>query len=236
MKDQRAKIISRVKKLLAMANDVGSPEEAVIAARRARSMMDKYDISQYEIEQFRDKSKFGEVRNDKVYKYTPKWMALLAVDVAHWNDAQCRTEHDYSDWTYGQAPKKVIKFQGLEADAIMAMVMFEYLRDTIIRLSKEQGYGSDAKKLTSFKMGAACEVIERIRELVAARKAEMARGTGTSLMVVKSQLVEKEFGVQKFRQVSPVVSDSEAALAGALEGAKINLHSQIGTEPQKVIS
>ena len=44
------KIMERVRKLLAMAKDATSPHEAAIAARRARSLMDKHQLEEHEME------------------------------------------------------------------------------------------------------------------------------------------------------------------------------------------
>lgn len=233
MNNERTKLIERVKKLLAMANDVGSPEEAVIAARRARSMMDKYDIDQQEVEQFSNKSKFGQVQNDKAYKYTPQWMQFLSHTVARWNDCQATLTREGASWnSAGQlySENNTITFRGLEADAIMAKCMFEYLRDIVIRLAKQQGYGSNAKQLTSFKLGATLELNRRINALIAQRTEEYKTSTGTGLVVIKKQLVDAEFGKQKFKIVTPNINSHSAARDGQREGAKINLHTQLNSD------
>lgn len=230
------KIISRVKKLLAMANDVGSPEEAVIAARRARSLMDKYQIKEFEVEQFKDKSKFGTVRNEKAYRYTPQWMEFLGHKVAEWNDCQMRKSYDYdAPLTRGGQlhPHVTMTFCGLEADAITAKAMFEYFCDTIIRLSKNQGFGSNARAHNSFKLGATVEVLRRIDKIIEDRKEEMSKNTGTGLVVVKQQLVEAEFGVQRFRKVRMNSNDPFAEMSGREAGKKINLHTQVGGNNQE---
>ncbi len=43
------KIINRVKKLLALSNDTSSPNEAAIALKRVRSLMDKYQLTHEDI-------------------------------------------------------------------------------------------------------------------------------------------------------------------------------------------
>ena len=44
------KLIDRIRKLLALAEDAASQNEALIAARRARSLMDKHQITKGDIE------------------------------------------------------------------------------------------------------------------------------------------------------------------------------------------
>lgn len=230
--DNKDKILGRIKKLLAMANDVGSPEEAVIAARRARSMMDKYDIQKHEVEQFSDKSKFGKVKFGKEYKYMPVWINILSVAVAEWNDCIGRLDCEWKS----NGNRKYIQFLGLEADAITARVMMEYLQDTVIRLAKAQGYGSNARMLTSFKLGASRELCSRIHKIIKERQKEIKTSTGTDLVVIKKQLVEKEFGATNYSKANVKIGDGGAYCQGIEAGSKINLHSQVGNSKQGKLS
>lgn len=222
----RDRALRKIKKLFAMANDVGSPEEAVIAARQARALMDKHDIAQYEVEQFRGDNKFGEVKHGKAYRYMPVWISILSVQVAVWNDCQS-TMGSEMDAKWPPKYRKFIKFRGLEADAITARVMMEYLQETIGRLARQQGYGSNAKLLTAFKLGASREVCARIRDLIEKRAAELHKTTGTDLVVIKQQLVAEEFGEAEYCNMKLEINDDEAYEEGREAGKKINLHIQV---------
>lgn len=50
MSDEKAKKIrERIRKLLAMAGDASSPQEAAIAARRAKALLHKYNLSEADV-------------------------------------------------------------------------------------------------------------------------------------------------------------------------------------------
>ena len=55
---EMAKIQDRVQKLLNMAKDASSPNEAMIAMERARRLMDKYQIEETDLEQV-EENRFG---------------------------------------------------------------------------------------------------------------------------------------------------------------------------------
>ena len=215
----KTKIIDRVKKLLAMSADVGSPEEAVIAARRARSLMDKHQIEAYEVEQFSARSRFNEVHSGKPYKYTPLWLQFLGAHVARWNDCQSRRIGNASG-------KCIITFLGFEYDVITAKAIYEYLRDTILRLCRDQKYGNHPSRQKAFKLGAVSIIGERIDEIMIARATRFTNSTGTDLVVVKKDLVDQQYGEQQFKTVSYDV-DPDGYLDGQNAAQDINLHDQV---------
>jgi len=77
--------------LLAMANDASSPNEAAIAARRARKLMDQEGLTQAEVERMGSGgATFAAMGSGKAKRFMPKWEQSLAVGVASLNDCIVR--------------------------------------------------------------------------------------------------------------------------------------------------
>ena len=185
------KIKDRIAKLLAMAKDTSSPNEAAIAAARARKLMDAHQLDNFDIEEV--KAEMVERATDKPYKFTPAWKDILSVAVAKYNDclAACRgTNRDrYSE----------LVFRGYSEDVQMAEDMYKTLvkscEDQCKAYMISQGMGSYyvAKVGDAFKKGWSRAICQTLRELTAEREQLEAPG-GTSLMVIKMDLVEQHFG------------------------------------------
>lgn len=87
MEHDLTKVKERIAKLLAMAKDASSPNEAAIAAQRARGLMDKYQLDEYDISEAAP-DVFGEQDITRVFAAIPYHMDILAVAVALYNDCQ----------------------------------------------------------------------------------------------------------------------------------------------------
>src|SRR5271165_781011 len=99
------KIKDRVAKLLRMAADCASPNEAAIAAGRARALMDKYQIEAFDANNH-VKDTFGVGVGSGYFKKLPTYMVALAVAVAKYNDCQGRYENADFGQDYGK--KRVV--------------------------------------------------------------------------------------------------------------------------------
>ena len=226
------KLIKRVQKLLAMANDAGSPNEAAIAARRARSLMDKHSLSQSDVEDLESgNGSFSEVRAGKSRRFMAKWEQWLAIAVADLNDCVVRR-------AFSGGNKTQVEFCGQEDDAAVARATFEYLVATVKRLCSqymaEQGYTRyNARVGDSYKAGAARAIRENVDQTVQGRKSEtqLDERTGTSLVVVKQQVVAQHYGHRGYgRATKSTHADPEATAArsrGHADGSKVSLNSQL---------
>lgn len=191
-----SKIKDRIAKLLAMAKDTSSPNEAAIAAERARKLMDKYQLETFDIGEVR--VEFGTVQVTPKKKFPPKWKEILAVAVAKYNDCfavkiRCTEDDDYV----------YVQFQGYLDDVEVAKQMFDQLVDACTDQCKaymvSQGYGSYymARVGDAFKKGWADEVVSRLNALTKERQG-LTVGSGTSLMVMKHEVLVKEFGAPQY--------------------------------------
>ena len=220
-----SKIIERIKSLLAMAGDSSSPNEAAIAARRARALMDKHQIDAGDLIQ---SGGFAETQHGKDYKFMPKWQNFLAVACAEYNDCQVKFGYTGND-------RKCLKFQGYETDVAVCLHMYTYLCEAVLRLCKtymkEQGYTRyNARVGDTFKKAAASTICARLREALAERQEEF-KSNGTDLIVIKKQQVGAHFGEAKYstsRDRGHADSEAEAARrAGRKAGSNVSLSAQV---------
>ncbi len=222
---KKDKIIARVKKLMAMAADGSSPNEAMIAAERARKLMDQHQLS---IEDLTERSQFNTKSPSSARKFTPHWENVISVAIANYNDCKATLEYDVGKRGYR------LTFKGFDEDVQVANYMFCYIIENgkrqCSKYFKDQGHSRyNARLGTSFKDSYAREIIIKINELIENRKVESEKGTG--LMVIKQQLVEQEFGetnyINKSRGRKLDLDDIHAKNAGALAGENTNITTGI---------
>jgi len=180
------KIKDRIAKLLRMAADASSPNEAAIAAERARNLMDKHQLDEFDIGN-RIEEDFATGPATRFYAAVPQYMNIFAVQVAEYNDCQSRFE--FGDVTYKKKATdllqrgKRIMFMGYKSDVELAIQMFNRLNEAVNRLCKEymNGIGMTAYSVRigwQFKIGAFQSIGTRLREMTVERDAiTSANGT-----------------------------------------------------------
>ncbi len=239
--EERAKILERIAQLLNMANDVSSPAEAAIAARRARALMDKHQVSMAEIADS-EPDEFDSVPQGKAYRFMPAWKDILGVAVAKFNDCICNRTNEY----YAQQKhfRSRINFKGYRSDVIVAGAMYEYLLTTIDRLCAQyikvnhpEFDKYPAKIGDAYKKGMSRELVSRLDAMAEERKAAMRTSTGTSLMVIKQVAVEAEFGAPRYKTKQLITRDDASAhrahRQGGEDAKKINLSMQLQEEKRE---
>lgn len=178
------KVIDKIVKLLAMANDTSSPNEAMIAAKRARALMDKHDISVQDIEKT-DGSQFLETEYDTGSRKAFKWMTQLAAAAGQMNDCVVLIR--------GREQVVVFAFQGFKGDAIVARLTLAYFVEACQRQCFASGaMGSSEKNF--FRLGFSHALSLRVQALVAERTNTVVSTTGTALVPLKRQQVLAHFG------------------------------------------
>lgn len=193
------KIKDRIAKLLAMAANNGNEHEALLAAERARKLMDQYQLSEMDATQ--TDNRFGEVVNKKGYRFAPKWTNWLAVAVGKFNDCQV-------DLIRADDRNLHLRWRGYSEDVQVALSMFEYFSAVIANeCSKDQlarGYTRYYARVgTVFKEAMASRLGDRLAAMLAARDAETKDSTtGTSLVVRKATAVAEHFGAIRYEEVT----------------------------------
>ena len=218
----REKMIDRVRKLFNMSNDTSSIHEAEIALRRCHSLMKKYGITEADL----TTSEFG-TGSAYTAKTMEKWKKFLSLGIAAFTNTICVIERagDYDDL-------RQIKYSGFDADVLNAVLLSEYLEETLdrcVKAYKKETKNTGKAASTSFKNGFALALQERMMEMAEEVKElpEDVMSDGTSLVVCKMKLVTEEFGKQKIRRQSGGTSDSSARNAGERAGRNVNLNRQI---------
>ena len=226
----RDKAISKASKLLAMAADVGSPNEAAIAARQARAIMDEFQLSMTDLAV---DDGFGRRTVGKGRKFISKWEQELAVAIAKFNSCICDFDFNY------ETEEKKLRFKGLSSDVQLCEYMFAYLTVHCTTLCsafmKDRGFTRyNANVGTQFKNGYSSRIHSRILAIM--KEDKEAATSGTDLMIVKYKLVEQEFGVAKYSKGRSTGAKSGTAVdarnAGKEAGAKASFHTGINAPVQ----
>ena len=217
------KIKQRIVKLLAMAADASSPEEAAIAARRARLLMDKHQLAEFDL-QGRIAEAFAEKAATRFFAAMPIYLQFLASRIGQYNDCQAVLKAGAVDFKkkpgYETTVGRAVVFKGYESDVDLAVQMYHRLTEAVDRMCKEflldKGYTKYPVRIGSqFKLGAIMTIGNRISEMLKDREqiamdgfapgdfdvSEFADDTDPStssralvLMDVKKASVEEHFG------------------------------------------
>ncbi len=194
------KIKERVAKLLAMAKDASSPNEAAIAAKRARALMDAHQLTELDVTASKSDD-FGWEDTDKPYRFVPMWKDFLSVAVAKYNDCQARQE-----WV--SVPGKhyryrVQRFYGYKDDVAVAREMYKRLAEAVEFWCKnhmrQKGFTSYIASVgDAYKKAMTSELCSRLAAMTTERDC-IKLATGTSLVLVKAQAVNEQFGEPKYQ-------------------------------------
>lgn len=216
-----SKIISRVKNLLDMASDANSPKEAMIAAKRARKLMDKHQITQDDISK---DDEFLESEESYSSKRYPVWRHYLVSAIGDLNDCRAIT-------ITSSCGTKKSGFQGFKSDVIIATYMLDYLVDRAKKFSK--GARNKNSFLTGFAHGAA----EQVEEILT-KRCSLKLSSGKDLIVVKQQQIDDHFEAVLPESLTRPSVNSLADFKGGFEvGRHQSLHQGVDTAPsQRLLS
>lgn len=253
-KEHLDRIKERIAKLMAMAQDASSPNEAAIAAQRARALMDKYQLDEYDVSEAAPQE-FASEAATRAYASVPYHIDILAVAVAKYND--CHSVFEWTKMDYrmegkarlngrdGRGTKAVgkrIVFRGYKNDVELAKQMLDRLLANIDALCKAYMQANHPGKYNvriggDYKAAAARSLIVKFDEMMIERKRLTVASTGTALVVVKAARVDDHFGEVSYKSKSKSVAKnidyedhlaSEAARAqGYIDGQKIEITKRL---------
>lgn len=228
------KVKDRIAKLLRMAQDSSSPNEAAIAADRARHLMDTYQISSMDLGDTADNVFTKDPVTGK-FRDIPMYMSVLSVSVAKLNDCQAAFEYEHVE----NGVKKFIVFKGFKDDVELGNRMYNRLLNIINKLARE--YVADKfpgetiedmdvlRASTMFKCGASDEICNRLRKMTIERDCLTMSG-GTSLVLCKRKAVDDHFGEAAYtesrsRRLSK--REIDARNAGVIKGAAVAINPEV---------
>lgn len=202
---------------MAMAADSSSPNEAITAARQARSIMDKYQI---DLSDLREKSEFSSLAAGQARKRVPGWEQAIAITIADLND--CVVSFD---------SERKFLFKGFDEDTQVASFMFFYITESCKRALKTYKKSNPNAQSNTFKNYFAQEIDTKVKKILEERSQDTLTESGKSLIAVKKQLVEERFGKADYveRKTSHKF-DPHSALAGTEAGKKVNLVTGVHSE------
>ena len=120
------KMLDRIEALLAMGKDTSSEHEAAIAMKRARSLMDKYQLDMSDFENSNHiEPDFDYTEYDTGGSRKKGWVGELAVAVAELNDCVLSYHKDYA-----KKGRVFYIYEGFKEDVKLCRWMLNYLVET----------------------------------------------------------------------------------------------------------
>lgn len=212
-----------------------SPHEAEIALRRCQSLMQRFGVTEADLET----PEFSSTKVGKGYRSTPAYVSVLGASVALMHDCLCVDSGN-------------IEFRGFSVDAEVAPLTYNYLFDAMERSLKQRKASGDVGPGRSasfdYRVGFAISVMRRCQVIDEERRnnAEGAPASAESgavaadhaLVVKKLELVReactKDLARTRPRKVR--YRDGEAHRAGATDGDQVSLDQQLESAKRERIS
>lgn len=239
MNDKLSEVISKVKKLLALAGSTKSTHEANAAAAAADKLMQEYRISQAQLEAH------GEVTNDPMDSHKihsggrrTAWREILLWSLS--NHYGCtwymhNARHEMWDTDKGRyVDKRTLDYTlvGRKSDCEITAYMFSWLTTTIENLAKIHTKGMGVGYAKAWFDGAARGVAHTFKQLKDAQEAEANSSTA---MVLLGKRVEES--VAHMNKLVPDLKNSKNIYGarddagrrdGFEEGKKIQIKQGLG--------
>lgn len=219
-KEDIQRIKDKIAKLLNLSESQVNEHEATNAARKARILMDKHQLSIFDIERGESsESLVASVASDYSSRW-PLWKTSIAIAIAELNDCICdfHCKIELNSRRFSRA----IRFKGFESDVELSGSLFYFILDVIEEHAERyRETGAFAKMVNHYREAMAQRIRERLDEIRESRESVYIESKGTSLIVVKSQMVESEFGKKKYKTVNIEGRIQEAASDRLLAEARI---------------
>jgi len=196
------KIKGRIQKLLAMANDSSSPEEAAIAARRVQKLMAEYNLEMVDViaEDILHEENIVKSELNIKYKRIPGYIDWIEVAVAKAFNCEASSQWVLKNSAYYE----VTTFYGYKCDVDIATTLCTYICNQLERLAKivkiPEIYSANRlgrRYMADWRKGAANEICNRIRTFYNecdSNQHEPVTSSGQSLASMKTAQVAKKFG------------------------------------------
>lgn len=239
------RVIDRVRKMLALADDKGATDgERDNALRMAHATIAKYNLDMAAIEKAAAKGKTSASSEPREFYrsvfFGRPWARVVAAACAD----LFFCEYLYVPATNGKNTAHL--FIGRESNALTAAEMAKWLVDSIMREGKRYQRAQDAGNATyrSFALGAAARIHARVTEIRATAEASSealasAAGAPGTAIVLRSvyeteqaankALVEQRYPTRRSGKRGKGATDYEATLEGDRYGRTVSLDRQVGS-------
>jgi hypothetical protein len=132
--ENKEKYLQRIKKLLAMARNNSSAEEAALAMSRAQKLMSEHKLNEHDV----DVMNINEAATQKAPSHAekmPEYMAFLAEMVARVFGVKFYTSHGSDHWN--KPAKRTIHYYGPDERPQIAAYSFEVLGKQLAKARRE---------------------------------------------------------------------------------------------------
>jgi hypothetical protein len=237
MSRDRAWVLDRVRKLLALGRDSGATEaERESAMRMAHKLLLKYNIDQGEAEASGQKPEDRTVKHDDYYGRP--WARVISMSIAK----LFFCEYIYTSATKAKNTRH--HFIGRESNAITACEMGRWLVESILREGKRRQRAEDESNIyfRSFATGASVAIYNRVERMIAEASRVETAEPGTALVVANAYVTEASANREvmdnifnpekrlKGRRGSSLIQ-TDGAAEGRAFGETVSLNKQVGTNP-----
>lgn len=221
------KIINRIKKMLALANDLAATEgERDNALRMAFATMAKYNIDMATVENLGSTEPRINFTNESF-----SWMWAKHVN-------KIVGELFFCKYYFGRkinGTQVVHHFVGKESNAMTAAVMADWIVKSILKEARSMYKQNTSPETREFALGAMHKLAERAREIRKQAESASIATPGNSLVLASLYKLESDANEaftadinlkSSSRKIS--VTGGEAYNRGQEFGSKINLNTQLG--------
>jgi len=223
---QNSKIISKMKKLMAMAEGSANENESMTAARQLQVLLAKHNISMSELDTPEEDKEEIESSYES-HKCRP-WKRVVAMSIAklYFCDMYfCRLGNGKSNYF----------FVGTETNRTFAMQIFKMVVSSIEKESRKQSkeiYGKeDSSFVNSFWTGAMHRISQRCSTMVEeAKRGEIVDDNGTNLPALVSIYEENNRRITEF--LSPVTLKTSTAKTRATNTVGLSRGGKAGDRVQ----
>lgn len=228
------KVINRLKKMLALANNAGATDgEREAALKQSYSLLAKYNLTMAQVDTHNSTPQEERLAEKATFPVYP-WARQIAGQVS--SLFFCK----YYFMRLGAGKQATHVFIGKESNAATAQYMAEFVVRSVMREAAKMYGSAIAPEARNFAVGVVSKLYDRIKEIKASfNKQEEPSTTGTAMVLASLYKTEEEananflskLGVKLKHGVNRQkdVTDSAAFSAGRDFGGKVSLSPQIAS-------
>lgn len=233
----RDKIIAKIVALLAKTVANGATEaEAMSAAEKATELMALYQLEETELSVREDAQQYKFRRELFTGMYEP-YVIWTIVAISRLTDTRAHyTEWFDNEWTkdrkgkvtFGKVLKRAVSFFGTDRDTEIAHYYARIVANALCAGADTYlANGGDGRSLKSYMLGMCSSMSSRLLGMVKLKNAPTTDKTGTGLIVLKNQLVDRAYAEEmateslKKGKVHRAKVNEKAYTQGYNEGSKV---------------
>lgn len=221
-----AKIIERIRKVLAKAEGTDNAAEAEMLMAKVNQMLEEHNFSMLDLATLETDDPIGTTKKTSKFRNNDGWMRVLAAQVAQYYGCQAIIGYDpYTKHT------KYIHITGRESNRVTFEVMMPYIKAQVVKAGRML-HRDEPHRYTSERMGArhvanalSFRIARMIREKEAQEKSRVATGQRA---LVPVDMIKRQMQVD-FPSLRDSRATSLSTSGKAREAAQgISLHRQTG--------